>query len=378
MVVGGRGDAYLAGGRFTCDVSGTDVTRLGPMEAVDIRGRGIDYRITNVGPVPGSEAFLLESDDGVLLYDSGYGFCGPALVGNIRRALGSRGLDCILITHSHYDHILGSAHCVREWPDAEVVASRHTFEVIARESARRTMRGMDASAAELHGFTEYEDLTDSLRVDRIVTEGDRVEAGGLGFVVHEYPGHTLCSIGFHCPDERLLLSCETLGLYVGEGAMSPTYLVGYGMTLNSIDRAMGLDVDVMLLPHAGVATGRCRDLLESSRRAAVSWAEEIMEADRRGEGIEGILGMMKRNHYTGYVRGIQPEAAFDLNARYMIPMIIRELGQSRFRMARYPSERTALFCIASGKGSGSRSDGRRMSPDAGAGLEKPRPGQGMV
>ena len=111
--------------------------------------------------------------------------------------------------------------------------------------------------------------------------------------------------------------------------MTPTYLVGYGMTLDSIDRAMGLDVGVMLLPHAGVATGGCSDLLESSRRAAVSWADEIMEAYRSGTSIEGILGIMKRNHYMGYVSDIQPEAAFDLNAGYMVPMIIRELGRMR-------------------------------------------------
>lgn len=303
--------------------------KLESMESFDVRGRHSDYRIVNVGALPGSEAFLLVSDDVAVLYDSGYGFCGPALVENIRKVLGDRPLDFIFITHSHYDHILGSVHCTREWPDAKVVASRHTSEVIAKDSAKRVMRELDSSAARLHGFSGYEDLTDRLRVDVIVSEGDTVQAGGFRFVVHEYPGHTFCSIGFHCPDEGLLMSCETLGFYTGE-EMTPTYLVGYRLTLDSIDRALDLDVDVMMLAHSGVVTGRrCRELLEMSRRCAVGMAEEIIGAHDAGMDFEGIRGVLKARHYTGYARRIQPEVAFDTNARYMIPMIIRELGSER-------------------------------------------------
>lgn len=321
-----KAELYRAYG-VSPDLDDMTGVRLGPMETFEVKGRGCDYAITNVGAVPGAEAFLITSDGVSILYDSGYGFCGPALVENIREVLKGRSLDYILITHSHYDHILGSVHCSREWPDARVVASRHTHEVISKESARRTMRRLDASAADLHGCTDYEDLIDLLHVDVVVSEGDVIHAGPFDFVVHEYPGHTFCSIGFHCPEEGMLLSCETLGLYVEGDVMAPTYLVGYGMTLDSIRRAMALEPRVMLLPHAGVATGeRCHVLLESSLRAAASWAEEIICAHRNGSDFDEILGILKSRHFTGCIRTIQPEVAFDLNAKYMIPMIIRKLG----------------------------------------------------
>lgn len=162
--------------------------RLESMETFRVEGRVTDYSVTNVGPVPGSEAFLITSEDSAVLYDSGFGFCGQALVANIRKVLGDRGLDTILLTHSHYDHILGSAHCTREWPDAEVVASGHTSDIIAKDSARRTMRELDAHAACMHGCTAHEDLTDSLRVDRVVSEGDRVRAGGSVSSCTSIPG----------------------------------------------------------------------------------------------------------------------------------------------------------------------------------------------
>ena len=302
--------------------------RMESMEAVDITGRHIDYRIVNVGVVPGSEAFLIVTDRTSILYDSGFGFCGAALVENIRKVLGDKHLDYILETHSHYDHILGSAHCIREWPDVKVVASRHTAEVIVKDSARRVMRQLDSSAAELYGFSGYEDLVDGLRVDIVVSEGDVVQAGEFRFIVHEYPGHTFCSIGFHCPDEGLLLSCETLGFHTGD-EMMPAYLVGYRSTLDSIDRALELDVTVLLVPHTAVFTGDiCHELLLQSRSCAVRVAEEIVEAHDAGMDFEGILGMMKERHYTEHVRSIQPEDAFDTNAKYMIPMILKEFGRS--------------------------------------------------
>ncbi len=301
--------------------------RLNTMESFEVKGKKKDYTVTNVGPVIGSEAFLIVADDVSILYDSGFGFCGSVLVSNIKKVLGDRPLDFIFITHSHYDHILGSANCIKEWPNAKVVASKHTAEVIVKDSAKKTMRELNDFAAKLYKVPEYEDLIDTMRVDIIVSEGDCIQAGSFDFIVKEYPGHTFCTIGFYCPEEKFLMSCETLGVYIGNDMMVPTYLVGYKITLDSLDRALDLDVDVMLLAHTGIVTGsKCMQLLQSAKDLAISGAEEIIEAHKNGAEFEDLLNIMKDKYYTEYARKLQPEAAFNLNAKYMIPMIIRELS----------------------------------------------------
>ena len=64
--------------------------------------------ITDVRSVSGDGAFLLDDGKTAVLYDTGFGFTGCKIAENIQKALGSRSLDYILLTHSHYDHVLAT------------------------------------------------------------------------------------------------------------------------------------------------------------------------------------------------------------------------------------------------------------------------------
>lgn len=301
--------------------------KLQCMQARDIKGINFDYKVVNVGPAVGGEAFLIVTPSTSILCDSGFGFCGKGLVENIEKVLGDRPLDFILLSHSHYDHVLGSPHCKRRWPEARVVSTEYAAKVMEKDSAKATMRKLDAFAASIYKVKEFEDLVDELTVDIFVKEGDVLEAGEFRFAVHEYPGHTRDSIGFYDESEKLLLSCESLGVYVGEDEMVPQYLVGYKVTLDSMDRALELDVRYMLLSHYDMIVGdRCRRLMLRAREMSVIGAQEVMDGYRSGLDEKQLIDVIKKRYFTDYARAIQPEAAFDLNAGYMIPMIIKELG----------------------------------------------------
>ena len=302
-------------------------TRMECMQTVKVNGKGFDYEVTNVGPVIGGEGFLFVSENTTFLLDNGFAFCGEQMVENIRKVLGDRGLDYILLTHSHYDHLSGTPYITRAYPDVKVVANDHTANVIVRDGAKKVMRQMNEAARKTYRAGDYEDLTDSLRVDIVVKDDDVVDIGDFRFRVCGFPGHTKCSIGFYSEDERLLLSCETLGVYIGDNKLACQYLVGYQMSIDSIDRALALDIDKMLVPHTGIVEGdRCKDLLRASRDLAVNGAKDIVNGYRAGRTEQELLDILKEKYYTEYVRKLQPEAAFDLNASYMIPMLIKELA----------------------------------------------------
>lgn len=305
---------------------GNDV-KMKAMETMNVKGIGFDYTVTNVNPVLGGEAFLFVSENTAFLYDSGFVFSGNQIVNNIKKILGDRPLDYVLLTHSHYDHALGAPYCAREWEDVKVVASRHASKVFEKDSAKKVMRELSAEAAKVNDVMEFEDLIDGLHVDIAVGEGDVLDLGDFVFTVHEYPGHTRCSIGFYCPGEKLLLSCETLGVYIGDGSMYPVYLVGYQMALDSIAKAIGLDIQYMLLPHTGMIFGDdCRMSLANAREMAISGAEEILKGYRAGKTPEELIEILRRDYYTDLIKTLQPEAAFLMNSRIMITMIIKELG----------------------------------------------------
>ena len=82
----------------------------------------MDIKITDVRQQKGDAAFLLDDGKTSILYDTGFGFTGYAVADNVKAYLGERRLDYIFLTHSHYDHALGSAYILRRYPDAKVVA----------------------------------------------------------------------------------------------------------------------------------------------------------------------------------------------------------------------------------------------------------------
>ena len=211
-----------------------------------------NLKITDVRVVPADSGFLIDDGATSILYDSGFGFTGDEMAQNVKRALGNRTLDYIFLTHSHYDHALGAAYVKKLYPSASIVAGKHAAEIFAKPTAKTVMRDLDRKFALSCGVTDYEDLTDTLCVDIPVADGDVIKAGNLTFTAITFPGHTRCSIGYYCHEEKLLLGSETTGVYVGDGVVMPLFLIGYKLTLESIAKMEALDIDYVLSPHYGI------------------------------------------------------------------------------------------------------------------------------
>lgn len=283
-------------------------------------------KITDVRALPGDSAFLIDDGKTAILYDSGFAFTGYAVADKIKAALGERSLDYIFLTHSHYDHALGSAYALQYWPEAKVVAGEYAVGIFGKPSARAVMRDLDRKFAARCGITEYEDLIDTLRVDIPVKDGDVIRAGSLRFTAVNLPGHTKCSVGFYLAENRLLLGTETLGVYDGDKTIVPSYLVGYRMALESIEKAKKLAIDNILLPHFGLLTKeQTACYLENGPKSAVETGEKIAGILRSGGSKEDCMAYFEARFYHGYIRTIYPRDAMELNTRIMIDLIEKEL-----------------------------------------------------
>ena len=282
--------------------------------------------ITDVRAVPGDSAFLIDDGKTSILYDSGFAFTGFAVADRIKTYLGSRSLDYIFLTHSHYDHALGSAYAKVYWPGAKVVAGEYAAKIFAKPSARKVMRELDRKFAAKCGVTEYEDLIDELAVDIPVKDGDRITAGDMVFTAVELPGHTRCSVGYYLESEKLLLASETLGVYDGDKAVVPSFLIGYHTALDSIAKAKKLDIREALIPHYGILDQeKTRYYLAEGERSAVETAEAIADILRHGGSKEQALEHFRENFYHGYIKTIYPVDAMELNTTIMIDLIEKEL-----------------------------------------------------
>lgn len=285
------------------------------------------FEIIPVGAVVGGECYLLLGHEKTALIDSGFAFCGNELVQNLEDHLHDRPLDYILLTHSHYDHISGAPYVKARWPEAQIVASAHTARVLERSSAQIVLKEMNDNAAKLYGVDAYPPAPLTLHVDVTVDESDVLDFGDMTLEVIQTPGHTRCSIAFYSKEARLLIANETSGT-LGDGVdeVIPCHLVGHQDTLDSIKKAASLEAESLLVPHHGVVYGDdVKRYFDAAAKNVERNKDLVVNGYKEGLDLDDLIALLKSTYYTETLAAYQPEAAFILNARHMVSMILREV-----------------------------------------------------
>ncbi len=284
-------------------------------------------KITDVRFHKGDSAFLIDDGKTAILYDTGFAFTGDRVAENIKRELKGRTLDYIFLTHSHYDHAAGSAYILRHFPGAKVVASEYTAEIFAREGAKRVMRDLDKKFAHTCGIDEYEDLFDNLKIHIPLNDADTIKAGDMEFTAIALKGHTRCSMGYYLASEKLLLSCETLGVYDGDKAIVPSYLVSYSDTIDSIKKVKNMDIENLLLPHYGLLSEEQKTFyLGNAEKSAQETFEEIKTLVTAGKTKNEIIDYFRNKFYKNRIKKMYPEDAMLLNTSITIDLVAKESG----------------------------------------------------
>ncbi len=286
-------------------------------------------KVVNVGCVPGGEAFLIITEGKTAIFDAGFAFTAKAMVKKMKAELGDRPLDYILLSHSHYDHISGAAEMKRTWPDAKIVSAAHAAKVFEKESAMKTISKLNRGAAfYFRKNIFYRCSLKNIRTDIIVKNGDVIDLGEVKLEVIEAPGHTWDSLAFWCESERLAMTCETMGVLAGNDKIMPACLVSLKTTMEFIEKLESLRPSKILYPHYGIIDGEddCMKVIGWAKRDNIEARDLIMDAHGKGMDVEAIKQLVKDTYYTEIIRKGQPEKAFDLNNKYMVPMIIRECG----------------------------------------------------
>ena len=287
-------------------------------------------KVVNVGCVPGGEAFLLITEEKAAIFDAGFAFTAKPMVKKIKAELGDRPLDYILLSHSHYDHISGASLMKKVWPDAKIVSAEHAAKVFEKPSAMKRISQMNRAAAFYFKKNPFfNNNLSRIHTNIVVKNGDIIDLGSVKLETIEAPGHTWDSLAFWCESERLVMTCETMGVLAGNDSIMPACLVSYRTTMEFIDKLEQLRPNKILYPHYGIVDGEenCMTVIGWARRDNEEAKELIMNAYREGKDVEEIKQLVKDKYYTDIIRKGQPEKAFDLNNKYMVPMIIKECGE---------------------------------------------------
>lgn len=197
-----------------------------------------------VGPI-GENSYLLCDGDEAALVDCGCFWAHEWQ--EIRARLDASGcrLKALLQTHLHFDHVLGAAFALRDFPGIPLMASLEDQPLLEAMQAqivmflgRGAVRNFDLSFIH-HPLTP-------------LSEGDAIQLGQSTLHVQATPGHSAGGLCFHVPQQGLLFSGDTLF----QGSIGRTDLSGgsYPALLRSLGRLAQLPPATVVYPGHGDPT----------------------------------------------------------------------------------------------------------------------------
>lgn len=115
----------------------------------------------------------------------------------LEEKLKGKKLKYIMLTHGHYDHILGVYDLKKAHPEAEIA--------IHKDEAYKLLDELPSFAHEMMpGVQKY------VPADIIVSEGDELSVGDITFSVMHTPGHSKGGVCYFAEEERTIFTGDTL------------------------------------------------------------------------------------------------------------------------------------------------------------------------
>ncbi len=180
-----------------------------------------------------NNAYLLTDEETGVCALIDPGFADASLLNKVKELTGK--LKYILLTHRHFDHILG-AKAIKELTGAKICI--HPKDACGLSNAA-------FSLADAIGVKQ-----EALSPDYTFTSDSKVKLGNATVIVLETPGHTIGSVSFLCGDS--LLTGDTL-FRLGAGRTDlPTG--NYERLLDSLKKLANLPGDYRVYPGHGKAS----------------------------------------------------------------------------------------------------------------------------
>jgi glyoxylase-like metal-dependent hydrolase (beta-lactamase superfamily II) len=220
------------------------------------------YYVTgeNKSRFPYCACLYLKGRDRRVLIDVGM---GPKNVAPVKKL----GIDLLILTHCHIDHRLTRTEIV------DVPVWCHEDEDIFLKDRDHffTAMGLRRSGLNLAGLFDFANGMFDTAIDHRLTDGERIDLGGITLETIHTPGHTPGHMAFFIPEHKLLFSGD-----IDLTPFGPFYghdFADINDFLSSIERLKRVKCKMVINGHAGPFNG---DLSEKFRK----YSEVIHHRDR--------------------------------------------------------------------------------------------------
>ena len=175
-----------------------------------------------------SNIYMIMGSDLTVLIDTGTGFGIDAMIPSIRKHLGGRHLDAVILTHRHFDHVGGLGRIIAEFSPDHVFAGPADAVPLREGDSESTLGTKFGGSIASTSITDYR-------------EGDIIDLGGHTLRCIETPGHTIGSICIYDESSHALFSGDTV-FFDGVGnTIHPTG--SQEMLIRSLRRLQDLEIN---------------------------------------------------------------------------------------------------------------------------------------
>lgn len=252
-----------------------------------------------------SGVYLLEGDECSMIISGGMSYLAPLVQNQLRDfGIDEKRMKKLLILHAHFDHVGLVPFFRRRYPDFQVYGSARAWEILQMPKAIETINASGRLVAERMGATGWLEGFDlDWRSDspgRVVSEGDRIDLGGLTVQVLETPGHSSCSVAAYVPEIRALFPSDGGGIPYKETIM-PSGNSNFTQYQQSLEKLKLLKVDIFCADHYGYVTGEeSGGLILRSIEAARDYRAMVEEIYRRTNSIDATVDALVKDRYARF------------------------------------------------------------------------------
>ncbi len=270
-----------------------------------------------------SSVYLLQGDKSSMIISGGMSYIVPEILSQFEEfGIDEGRIKKILILHSHFDHIGIVPFFKRRCPGIEVYASKRAWEILQMDKAIPTINEFSRNVAERMGFgdiySSYDLEWSNDLVGQTISEGDRIDLGGLGVLILEIPGHSSCCIAGYVPELKALFPSDGGGIPFDDTIIASGNS-NYTKYQESLEKLKDLDVEYYCADHYGYVIGEeAKGFIKKTIEKAKEHRLEIERIYRSTRDIDLSAKKMTESFYEVYPSYfLAPEIFLDVH-RQMI------------------------------------------------------------
>jgi len=276
--------------------------------------------------------YILKGEKNYLV-DCGIAPRAHTLKADLKEALQGEGIDVLLLTHSHFDHV-GAASFLQDIYGFQVYGSYETVEMLSNEDLREMINHNNRGLQEL-----YEDVFDpSIQLEQlkdlqVIGQGDKLQLDSTRYIeVIASPGHSSCALSYLLQPHNILFPGDSAGMIEKDGSYKPVFFGSFKQYQATLNMLAGLHPHILAPAHAHYIKGdeNIQAYFQKAGEAALELKDKMLASLSRSQDPMAIAqDLAEKEFFPGTVMGTRD--AHIMNLRALAMVVKREFLTTTYR-----------------------------------------------